>query len=105
MRDARLRLYVEMRLPHRDPTRIESRYLRSLASSSGSGRRPAPEHQRSVHATEGEVIAHDMICLNLTSATYDVVELAAMRIEIVEIQCGREPAVLHHLDAEPRLER
>jgi len=64
-------------------------------------RLPAFKDQRGIDPTEGEVIAHDDIGAQLASSTYEVIELGAVRVDIVQIGSAVEPTVMHHFYTGP----
>src|SRR5262245_8709904 len=66
---------------------------------------PAAKHQRSIHATEREIVVHRVLALKLAALAHKVVEFAAARVEVVQVQRRRKPVVVHHLDGEPGFER
>src|SRR5207247_2763684 len=65
----------------------------------------AAEDERRVHATEGEVVAHDVALGEAPALAAHVVELGAARVDLVEVQRRRAPAFPHRLDSDPGLER
>src|SRR5690606_30546498 len=68
-------------------------------------RRSVSEDQRAVDAAESEIVAHQVADLDLPPPAHQIVKIGASLIDILEIDCRREPALAHHLDAKPRLDR
>src|SRR6185437_12501269 len=83
--------------PARRNRRAVSRWRRASAC--------ALHDERGVDPAKGEVVAHHVLDLERAPLAGDVIELTAARIDVLEVQCRREPARVHHLDAEPGLDR
>src|SRR5690606_35896663 len=66
---------------------------------------PAAQYQRGVDASEGKVVAHDVIGLQRTAAAAEVVKVGTTRVDAAQIDGGSEPALTHHLQGHPRLQR
>src|SRR5471030_2009864 len=65
----------------------------------------ALENQRRVDATEREIIRHHILALQRPALADNVVERRALRVDLLKVDGRREPALAHHLDAEPRFQR
>jgi hypothetical protein len=83
------------------PTAINSNVVNVAAHPASLA---APEHQRRIDATEGKIVAHRILDIELAARAGQVVKLAAERVDLSEIDRRRMPAVPHHLDREPRLQ-
>ncbi|VXA81618.1 hypothetical protein AERO8C_120119 [Aeromonas veronii] len=62
---------------------------------------PAAEDQRGVDAAKGEVVGHQILDLQLSSLTRDVVEGLAGRGRVGQIEGRRKPAIVQHLKRQP----
>ena len=67
--------------PLRDPTGASP-----LATFVVWGSRPTLENQRSIHPAKRKVIVHHILIFHLPKLAAPVVELAAMRVDFVEVE-------------------
>lgn len=61
---------------------------------------PSLQDQRCVDATEGEVVAHDVIGLDVPHLA-QIIQSGATGIDAIEIERRRKPVFPHHVDTEP----
>src|SRR5690606_28894275 len=66
---------------------------------------PAPEDQRCIDATKRKVIAHHNVGIDLTRLFHDVVQRCTALVRLGQIGIGSKPALLHHLQRHPCLQR
>src|SRR6201996_125962 len=62
---------------------------------------PALKDEGGIYAAKGEVVADDVLGLERADTPRDVVEPGAGGVHLIQVEGGGEPALPHHLDAEP----
>src|SRR5271156_1328765 len=65
----------------------------------------AAKYQRRVQPAKGEIVGHEVLDRKLARLLHDVVERCAARIDLGEIGGVGKPAIAHHGDRQPRLDR
>ena len=63
--------------------------------------RPFLKNKRSIYSTEGKIVCHYVLCINLAAFTLDVVEWSTLWVNVYEVYVRVEPAFVHHVDCEP----
>src|SRR5690606_26326934 len=62
---------------------------------------PTPKNKRGVDAAESKVVAHHKLMSHGSSLAPDVIQFGAVLIDVVEIESGGVPVVIHHMDRGP----
>ena len=66
---------------------------------------PLLKNQRCIDSGKRKVVAHYVFRLDFAALDLDIVQIAAFRVNILQVQRRVEPAFVHHIDCNPGFNR